>query len=194
VNKDFLQLIKGCMKCTLCAQCSGPVPPVTVDSPVMIIGRNPGEQEDKGCGPFADPAGKLFDQFLSWAGLDCSQCYATNLVKCWTRIPFPNRAPERHEIKACSPWLQQEVGELKPKLVLAVGTEVLGLFRSGAKPGRYHGKALVVRREPWATLLASTTVFGTYHPLYILRNSTEMMSVYEDDAQELRKIVEELEL
>ena len=188
----LLDAITRCTRCALYKQCSSPVLPVFRYSSVMVIGRNPGEQEDLRGEPFVGRAGRLLDEFLAWAELSRDHCYITNVVKCFTRLPVINRAPEPEEIKACSYWLEQELELLAPKLIIAIGSETMNLIRPGARPGRYHGKVLEPTREPWKTLMTGATVFAIYHPSYILRSRTKLESEYKDDAKVLADIVKEI--
>ena len=90
--------------------------------PVMLIGEQPGDQEDKQGHPFAGPAGRVLDRALAEAGIDRSQVYVTNAVKHfkWTergkrRI---HQRPNGSEIRACGYWLEAEFSSVRPRLAV----------------------------------------------------------------------------
>src|SRR5438132_11609836 len=92
---------------------------------VMLVGEQPGDQEDLSGKPFVGPAGKLLDRALEEAGIDRKKVYVTNVVKHfkWTgrgkrRI---HEKPNQAEISACSPWIKAEVEVLRPRLIVCLG-------------------------------------------------------------------------
>jgi uracil-DNA glycosylase family 4 len=111
-----------CTACPIYKECTLPVSAAgSVDAEVMIIGRNPGVNEDAEGLPFIGRGGKLLDEFLGWIGLAREQVYITNLVKCYTR---GNRSPAYNEIEVCfNKWLSHELEFLSPKLILTMGVE-----------------------------------------------------------------------
>lgn len=158
----------------------------------MIIGRNPGQEEDEKKEPFVGAAGKLLDEFLEKAGWSRSNCYITNTVKCFTAIPKANRKPIAIEIAACSPWLLLEIQLLQPQLVIAAGGEAIRLFDEDAMPSRKQGTLMNVREDPFRELLKQykTQVFAIYHPSYILRNRTKLLPAYWSCADKLNEILQ----
>lgn len=184
--------IANCKGCDLYKQCRGPVPPIVRRSPVMVIGRNPGAEEDKLGTPFVGRSGKLLDEFLTWSGWSRDLCYITNVVKCFTAEPKPNRAPTDKEIQACSPWLSVEIDSLRPAVILAVGAEAMQAFNPGARPGRYNGEIITVVTDPQRLFCSGhTAVFGLYHPSYILRNGKTGRKTYQETAKKLKKVLEQ---
>jgi uracil-DNA glycosylase len=134
---------------------------------VMFVGEQPGDQEDKEGRPFVGPAGKLFDRALEEAGIDRSQVYVTNAVKHfkWTgrgkrRI---HQKPNWSEIAACRPWLDAELGVVKPRVLVALGaTAAQSLFGRQFRVTKERGKPLESELAPVA--------FATVHPSAILRS------------------------
>ena len=134
---------------------------------VMFVGEQPGDQEDKEGRPFVGPAGKLFDRALEEAGIDRSQVYVTNAVKHfkWTargkrRI---HQKPNWSEIAACRPWLDAELGVVKPRVLVALGaTASQALFGRQFRVTKERGK-------PFESELAPVA-FATVHPSAILRS------------------------
>jgi len=95
---------------------------------VMIVGEAPGKQEDLGGQPFSGAAGTVLDEFLDAAGLPREEVFITNVVKC---RPPQNRNPHKSEIRACRPFLQQQLELIEPRLVISLGNyatrELMGL-------------------------------------------------------------------
>src|SRR6266699_6285256 len=94
-------------------------------STVMFIGEQPGNQEDLQGRPFVGPAGNLLDKALEEAGIDRSRVYVTNVVKHFKWEPRGKRRihkkPNAAEIHACRPWLEAEIGVIKPLAIICLG-------------------------------------------------------------------------
>ncbi|MFI8193023.1 UdgX family uracil-DNA binding protein [Streptomyces sp. NPDC085946] len=94
---------------------------------VMLVGEQPGDQEDRQGRPFVGPAGKLLDRALAEAGLDPADAYVTNAVKHFkfTRADPGKRrihkSPTRREATACGPWLAAELALVEPELIVVLG-------------------------------------------------------------------------
>ncbi len=92
---------------------------------VMLIGEQPGNEEDLTGKPFVGPAGRLLDDALEEAGIDRSQTYVTNVVKHFKWEPRGKRRihkkPNAREIAACRPWLEAEIALIKPTVIVALG-------------------------------------------------------------------------
>jgi uracil-DNA glycosylase family protein len=117
---------KGCRACPLYSPATqtvfGEGPD---DAPVMLVGEQPGDQEDLQGHPFVGPAGKVLRDLLDDAGLPVERCYLTNAVK---HFKFAQRGkrrihqrPNRAEASACHPWLAGELALLRPQVVVALG-------------------------------------------------------------------------
>ena len=91
----------------------------------MLVGEQPGDQEDLAGHPFVGPAGKVLDQAIEEAGLLRDQIYVTNAVKHFKWKPRGKRRihdkPNRVEVQACRPWLDQEIDLVKPGLLVTLG-------------------------------------------------------------------------
>ena len=132
---------------------------------LMMVGEQPGDQEDLAGRPFVGPAGQVLDRALAEAGIDRSLVYVTNAVKHFKFEPRGKRRihakPEAAEIVACKFWLDIELAELAPKV-----TVMLGATAARAVLGR----AVTISRERSRPIaLAGTTGFVTVHPSYLLR-------------------------
>ena len=135
---------------------------------LMIVGEQPGDQEDIAGHPFVGPSGKLLDRALDAAGIDRGETYVTNAVKHfkWTRTPGGKRRihkkPSAREVRACHPWLEAEITTLEPPAILALGaTAAQSLFGATAKVSVQRGRLV-------KTPLAGAG-FMTVHPSAVLR-------------------------
>src|SRR5438445_8311497 len=92
---------------------------------LMLVGEQPGDQEDKEGAPFVGPAGRLLDRALEAAGIDRSQVYVTNAVKHFKWVPRGKRRihskPSSMEIRACAPWLEEEIRLVAPHVIVCPG-------------------------------------------------------------------------
>src|SRR5689334_15038684 len=94
---------------------------------VMVVGEQPGDQEDKAGRPFVGPSGKLLDHAFDAAGIDRDDVYVTNAVKHfkWARDARTKRrihkTPSAGEIRACQPWLEQEIALVRPHVIVCLG-------------------------------------------------------------------------
>jgi len=151
---------------------------------IMMIGEQPGDQEDKQGRPFVGPAGKLLDKALEEAEIDRSKVYVTNAVKHFKWEPRGklriHKKPGMKEINACRPWLDAEIETVKPKLIVALGaTAAQGLLGSSFRITQEHGKMQEVPGIP--------PIIATLHPSAILRARTE-----EERHEQMRTLVEDL--
>jgi uracil-DNA glycosylase len=149
------------------------------DARVMLIGEQPGDQEDRIGQPFVGPAGKVLDRALLAAGINRDEVYLTNAVKHfkwkWRGRRRLHVKPTRQEITACHPWLEEEIRVLRPRAIVC-----LGITAAGALLGRSL-KISSARGHPLASDLAPS-VFVTVHPSYILRLPQEAQRAAEFDA------------
>lgn len=137
-----------------------------VDAPLMLIGEQPGDQEDLAGRPFVGPAGQLLDDALEQAGIDRSAAYLTNAVKHFKFEPRGKRrihaTPDAGEISACRWWVEQELRIVRPRVVIALGaTAARSLL----------GKAVTIARERSRPipLDSGAEAWITVHPSYLLR-------------------------
>jgi DNA polymerase len=132
---------------------------------LMFIGEAPGQYEDKSGVPFVGPAGRLFDEALEQAGIERDDVFVTNIVKHRPWVDQngrrKNRPPKRSEIKACRPWLEQELAIVRPDVICCLGAvaakEIIGKdFR------------LTEQRGQWFETQYAPHVLATIHPAYVL--------------------------
>jgi DNA polymerase len=156
-----------------------------VGAPIVFVGEQPGDQEDRQGKPFVGPAGQLLDQAMSDAGLDRHAVYVTNAVK---HFKFEQRGkrrihqkPTAGEVKHYRWWLDQELRLVRPKLVVALGTTaVLALA----------GKALPIARFRGPADFHGRAGFITVHPSYLLRmpDRNAKARAYREFVGDLRRV------
>ena len=137
---------------------------------VMMIGEQPGDQEDKQGRPFVGPAGKLLDKCLEEAEIDRREVYVTNTVKHFRWEPRGklriHKKPTLKEIHACRPWLEAELEAVRPELIVCLGaTAAQSLLGSSFRITQLHG--MVQQAEGFPPIIA------TLHPSAILRARTD---------------------
>ena len=133
---------------------------------IMLVGEQPGDQEDLAGEPFIGPAGEVLNQALERAALDRSQLYVTNAVKHFRFVLEGRRrrhqAPRPSEIVACRPWLEAELNAVQPKIVVCLGkTAAQSLIGGQVSMERQRGQFFSSRY--------SSRILLTYHPSSILR-------------------------
>jgi uracil-DNA glycosylase len=160
----------GCTRCPLYERATQTVfGEGRPDASVMLVGEQPGDQEDKQGHPFVGPAGRLLDRALDDSGIDRTDVYLTNAVKHFKWRPRGNRRihqrPSGSEIRACRLWLDAELQAVSPRLVVLLGA-VAGesLFGSGYRVSEYRGQPREGEAGPWHGLILSTI-----HPSAVLR-------------------------
>lgn len=137
---------------------------------VVMIGEQPGDQEDRAGRPFVGPAGKLLDRALVEAGIEREDVYVTNAVKHFKWVRSGKRRlhqkPDAREVAACRVWLDTELELIDPQLVVALGaTAAQALMGRAFRVTRQRG---VVFDVPWAR-----GFLATVHPSSILRGKPE---------------------
>ena len=137
---------------------------------LMLVGEQPGDQEDLAGKPFVGPAGKILDRALAEAGIDREEVYVTNVVKHFKWEPRGKRRihqkPNSREIAACRPWLEAELRLVQPKLLVCLGaTAAQAIFNPSFRVTHERGKV-------FESQLASKVV-ATVHPSSLLRQPDE---------------------
>lgn len=179
-----------CRGCELYARATqlvfGEGPP---DAKVVMIGEQPGDEEDQLGHPFIGPAGRVLNQAMIEAGLDRAQVYVTNAVKHFKWIERGKRRlhakPSGMEISACKPWLEAELNAIKPELVVCLGATaaqaLMGReFRITSERGRFfsHSRA--------------KQLIATVHPSAILRTPNRYEEEYSMFLRDLRLIADRM--
>jgi uracil-DNA glycosylase len=177
------EAVHRCRGCDLHERATQPVfghgPP---NAQIVLVGEQPGDQEDLAGLPFVGPAGQLLDRALSEAGLDRGQLYLTGAVR---HFRFEERGKRRihktasrSQVAACQPWLEAELALLRPKLVVCMGnTALLSVLGRASKISDLRGKVIPYRHGGGVT--------ATVHPSFLLR-------IPERQAEEFDRFVEDL--
>jgi DNA polymerase len=143
---------------------------------LAFIGEGPGFDEDAQGFPFVGASGQLLDRMIAAMGYRRDDVYVANVVKC---RPPNNRKPEPTEMASCLPYLVQQLGLVKPKVMVALGaTAMQGLCGTTEGITRLRGK--------WKLYKGSIPVMPTFHPAYLLRQPAAKREVWLD-LQEVMK-------
>ena len=180
-QQAFLNLQAAAAHCTACPLCENRTQVVfgvgNPDSPIMIIGEGPGEQEDLQGEPFVGAAGKLLDDMLKLIGLDRTKLYIANIVKC---RPPRNRDPLKEEQDACTYWLDEQLRIMDPEVILCLGrVAAQRMIRPDFKITQDHGRWY---RKGEQRLMA------IYHPSALLRDERKRPETFAD-LREFRRVV-----
>jgi DNA polymerase len=153
---------------------------------VVLVGEQPGEQEDLRGAPFVGPAGVVLDRALAEVGLDRDRLYVTNAVKHFKFVERGKRRihqkPRLLEIMACRPWLEAELAAIRPGILVCLGaTASTAIFGPSFRLMRERGSFV---QTPWAP-----KTLATIHPSAVLRGDDEAMQ-----ARLYRMLVDDLRL
>jgi DNA polymerase len=140
------------------------------DARVVLVGEQPGDQEDRQGAPFVGPAGEVFDRALVEVGLARERLYVTNAVKHFKFVPRGKRrihqTPAAADIAACRPWVEAELTLVKPEILVCLGaTASRALLGSAFRLMRDRGRFI---DSPWAR-----KTIATLHPSAVLRGEDE---------------------
>lgn len=164
--------IEACSACALSQNCTRKVPGVgNRQADLLIVGEGPGHDEDLRGEPFVGKSGQLLDRMLAAIGFARDQVYITNIVKC---RPPSNRDPRPEEAGQCRAYLDAQIKQLAPKVILSAG--------------RVSAHNLLGCNDPVGKLIKQThTLPGTeiplkvtYHPAYLLRNPSAKAIAWQD--------------
>ena len=173
-TSSLATLQKSAKTCTACHLFKQATQTVFGEGPkgatLMLLGEQPGDQEDLSGKPFVGPAGGILNRALEEAGIDRTQVYVTNTVKHFKWEPRGKRRihkkPNSREIAACRPWLEAELRVVRPDLLVCMGaTAAQAVFGPSFRVTRERGKVL-------ESELAAKVV-ATVHPSSLLRQPDE---------------------
>ena len=189
-GEEQRNLLDQCRNCPLWRDATQAVPGEGPGSAqLMMVGEQPGDQEDLAGRPFVGPAGQLLNRALADAGIERADAYVTNAVKHFKYELRGKRRlhkkPAELEIAACHPWFESEVRTVQPKLIVALGATAVRAVLGKALPILAHRGTLM---EPDETSVSQARVLVTVHPSYLLRVPPENRDV------EYAKFVEDLKI
>src|SRR5947199_1014171 len=159
----MLEEMKACTRCLLRQGCSQVVTGVgSLDSPLLMVGEAPGEDEDLEGESFVGRSGQLLTKLLTEAGISREDIYISNAVKCH---PPGNRKPSQLEINTCKTWLWKEIKALHNlKVIVTLGAIPTGLLLklNSVVMGRVIDKSFTME-------YTKAKIMPWYHPSYLLR-------------------------
>ena len=179
---------RQCRKCGLGSLRTNAVPGEgNPNARIMFVGEGPGADEDAQGRPFVGRAGQLLDKVIAACGLERSEVFIGNILKC---RPPGNRDPRADEIVSCLPYLQRQIEIIDPEIIVALGAHaaktLLNTTKSiGQLRGQFHEYCAGIGKPP-------IKLMATYHTAYLLRNYSEenRRRVWED----MKKVLAELGL
>jgi DNA polymerase len=146
---------------------------------MMLVGEQPGDQEDRAGKPFVGPAGRLLDKALDAAGVDRGPVYVTNAVKHFKFVPAErgkrriHKTPSRTEVVACRPWLLAELQSIQPDVLVLLGaTAAKSLLGNDFRLTAHRGEVIRLPSED-ALDTVDPDVVVTVHPSSVLRGPAE---------------------
>ncbi|RQZ05952.1 uracil-DNA glycosylase [Burkholderia sp. Bp9031] len=166
-DDDAPATLDACRRCGLWEHATQPVPGVgPADARIVLVGEQPGDQEDRTGIPFVGAAGRMLDRALDEAGIERRSIYLTNAVKHFKWEPRGKRrlhkTPAQREVAACRYWLERELDTLTPRVIVALGATALRAVLQD-NDATLEGTRKPVRSPEGCLVVA------TYHPSYVLR-------------------------
>ncbi|WP_297698765.1 UdgX family uracil-DNA binding protein [Mycobacterium sp.] len=162
-------------------------------APIMLVGEQPGDQEDRAGEPFVGPAGRLLARALDDAGIDPVLTYQTNAVKHFkfTRKGGKRRIhqkPNRTEVLACRPWLIAEIEAVQPEVIVCLGaTAAQSLLGAAFRVSAQRGQELKLPSSIDIRMTPEPIVVATVHPSSVLRDRSDRHDeVYQSFVHDLR--------
>lgn len=181
--EEIAQKIRICTQCPLHSGRTKAVPGVgRPDADIMFVGEAPGYHEDQQGLPFVGASGKYLTELLAKIGLNRSDVYITNVVKC---RPPDNRDPLPAEIEKCRPaYLDQQIAIIRPKIIATLGRYSMALFfPPTARISKIHGEPLRANGRIYYPL---------FHPAAVLRNMN-LAPVMEQDFKRMLDLIKEID-
>ena len=186
--QKIAQEVDKCRKCELGSLRKNSVPGEgNLSAQIVFVGEGPGADEDEQGRPFVGRAGQLLDKIIKAMGLQRSDVYICNIIKC---RPPENRDPKPEEIISCIGYLQKQLELINPKIIVALGAHAARSLLNNNKPigqlrGQFHEYFPGIGTSP-------IKLMATFHPAYLLRNYSDdnRAKVWED----MKKVMAELNL
>jgi uracil-DNA glycosylase len=185
ISNDSIEKIAtevvGCSLCKLSRSRKNAVPgDGQTSAKIIFIGEAPGRNEDEKGRPFIGVAGRILDDALQKAGIERSQVFITNMVKC---RPPGNRIPEDNEVAACRPYLDRQISLIAPRIICILGATAYSSILGGKSIKQNRGK--IVKRKGQKYLI-------TIHPAAAIYNKN-LRHVLEDDLSSLSHEIKKTE-
>jgi uracil-DNA glycosylase len=178
--EELHEQIRQCQQCALYRGTAHAVPGEGPhDADIMFIGEAPGFHEDQQGRPFVGAAGQFLESLLASINLTRNDVFITNVVK---HRPPNNRDPEPDELRACRPYLDQQIELIKPKLIVTLGRHSMDLAWSGARISHIHGVPKKV---------GDIIYFPMFHPAAAL-HQPRYRSLIEEDMKKIPEVLANL--
>lgn len=189
MDPEYVRLVKEteiCKNCTNIVIGKG-----NENADILFVGEAPGNNEDLQGIPFVGAAGKNLDKLLDKVGLSLEDIYVANILKC---RPPENRDPEPDEIKAHTPWLIEQIKQIKPKVVCSLGNYATKFFLAGCdvdkmkeQPGitSVHGKVRMIEIHGMKIKL-----IPLFHPAAIIYKRI-LLPLWENDMEIVKREIKE---
>jgi uracil-DNA glycosylase len=166
--------LESCRRCPLWEKATQPVPGEgPAGALLMLVGEQPGDEEDLKGRPFVGPAGRLLGELLAEAGIERGALYVTNAVKHFKWEPRGKRrihkTPAQREVAACNAWLREEMERIAPRVVVALGATALRALSASAE-------GVGQSRERTLHTDEGTPLVATWHPSALLRARDEAVT------------------
>jgi uracil-DNA glycosylase len=172
--------IRVCILCRLSQSRTLAVPGAgNPNARLMFVGEAPGFNEDKQGVPFVGAAGSLLESLLASINMSRDQVFITNIVKC---RPPDNRDPQPDEIEACRPYLEQQIADIKPRMIVTLGRYSMQLAYSGVTITKVHGQPKRV---------GDIVYYPMFHPAAAL-HQPRYRSLLEQDMRKIPEILASL--
>jgi DNA polymerase len=170
--EDLEKRVKACQACGLHKTRTQTVFGVgNKNADLMLIGEAPGAQEDLKGEPFVGPAGQLLNKILAAVQLTRDDVYIANILK---SRPPNNRDPQPEEVAACTPFLNEQIALIKPKLIVALGRiSAQYLLKTSTSLTKLRGQMFTYGEQKIPLIV-------TFHPAYLLRSPEEKGKAWED--------------
>jgi DNA polymerase len=172
ILKQVALEVSACIKCDLHYSRKNAVPgegPATAE--ILFIGEGPGFHENEQGRPFVGAAGKYLEELLANVGMERSEVFIANVVKC---RPPGNRDPLPGELAACSEYLERQIQAINPRVIVTLGRYSMARFLPNAKIGDIHGQALFIRGR---------LIVAMYHPAAALHQHSLKATIEYDFAR-----------
>lgn len=167
---ELFEAIQTCQRCGLCKGRTHAVPGEgNPNARLMLIGEGPGAQEDRLGRPFVGASGELLTRYLHEIGIERTEVYIANIVKC---RPPGNRTPTGEEAQACLPYLRAQFRLIRPRMLVLLG----------ATAAKYTlGDDVRIRRDhgTW-TERKGVLMMPTFHPSALLRDPSQRIDAWRD--------------
>lgn len=176
--KKIKDKIIQCQKCGLYKSATNPViGEGDHNANIMLIGEAPGKWEDKKARPFVGKAGEILDELLKSAELGREEVYITNILK---HRPPGNRDPKEEEIKACAPYLDQQISIIKPKIITTLGNFAKDyIFRKFGLEKKIKGISQI-KAQVFKPKEGDIKIIPLFHPAVAVYNANKIEELKED--------------